>query len=79
MKRNILSEKMGIAVLKILELVKPSYLTRITRVKGIRSRLYFEAGLETSERLVQCDPESYQLSIMGKSTLGWPFFSLSSV
>jgi hypothetical protein len=44
---NILSEKTGIFVERILELVKLSDLVRIPGVKGIRARLYFHAGLET--------------------------------
>lgn len=45
--RRKLAESTGIAIEDILELVKLSNLARVTGVKGIRARLYYEAGLDT--------------------------------
>ncbi len=55
--RDVLAKQTGIAVETILELVKLSDLARIPGVKGIRARLYYDAGFETLEKLAQCDPD----------------------
>ena len=41
----------------ILELVKLSDLSRLPGVKGIRARLYFNAGVETVEMLASYEPD----------------------
>jgi len=41
----------------ILELVKLSDLARIPGVKKVRARLYYEAGLDTLEKISVCDTE----------------------
>ena len=55
--RNKLSKITNIPVDSILELVKLSDLARIPGVKKVRARLYFEAGLDTLEKMAVCDAE----------------------
>ena len=53
--RKKLAESTGIAAEDILELVKLSNLARLTGVKGIRARLYRDAGLDTWEKIASLD------------------------
>ena len=53
--RKKLAESTGIATEDILELVKLSNLARLTGVKGIRARLYHDAGLDTWEKIALLD------------------------
>ena len=39
-------------------MVKLSDLARITGVKKIRARLYYEAGLDTLEKIAECDADA---------------------
>jgi len=55
--REKLAKETGVPVEYILELVKLSNLARIPGVKQIRARLYYEAGLDTLEKLAGWDPE----------------------
>ena len=55
--RNKLSKITNIPVDSILELVKLSDLARIPGVKKVRARLYYEAGLDTLEKMIVCDTE----------------------
>lgn len=41
-----------------LELVKLSDLSRIPGVKGVRARLYYDAGVDTLEKLAAWEPEA---------------------
>jgi hypothetical protein len=52
-----LSQKSGIDESKILELTKLSDLARIPGIKGIRARLYFDAGIDTLDNLAKADPD----------------------
>lgn len=54
--RKELSEKTGVPLDAILEFVKLSDLARIPGVKGIRARLYVDAGVDTIEKIAQWDP-----------------------
>jgi len=54
--RQELSEKAGVPLEAILEFVKLSDLARIPGLKGIRARLYHDAGVDTIERLAEWDP-----------------------
>jgi len=56
-KRQELSEKTGIPAQAILELVKLSDLTRIFGVKSIRARLYYDAGVDTVEKMATWNPD----------------------
>jgi len=54
--RQNLSEKTGIPLEPILEYVKLSDLARIPGIKGIRARLYFDAGVDTIEKMAEWNP-----------------------
>ncbi|MFP3897955.1 MAG: DUF4332 domain-containing protein [Dehalococcoidia bacterium] len=53
--RRELAENTGVPPEGILELVKLSDLARVTGVKGIRARLYHDAGLDTLEKIASLD------------------------
>ncbi len=55
--RQALAGKTGIPPAAILEYVKLSDLARIQGLKGIRARLYYDAGVDTLEKLAAWDPE----------------------
>ncbi len=55
--RAALSEETGVAGDVILELVKLSDLARIPGVKGVRARLYYDAGVDTMEKMAEWEPE----------------------
>lgn len=55
--RQELAARSGVPVDTILELVKLSDLARIQGVKGIRARLYHDAGVDTIEKLAEWKPE----------------------
>jgi len=55
--REALSEKTGVPPDVVLELVKLSDLARIPGVKGIRARLYHDAGVDTIAKMAAWDPE----------------------
>ena len=52
-----LSKTSEIPVDSILELVKLSDLARIPGVKKIRARLYYDAGLDTLDKIARCNAE----------------------
>ncbi|MGD8904752.1 MAG: DUF4332 domain-containing protein, partial [Anaerolineae bacterium] len=56
-ERQRLAERTGIPIDAILELVKLSDLARIQGLKAIRARLYYDAGVDTLEKLARWDPE----------------------
>lgn len=56
--RQDMADKTGIPIEVILELVKLSDIARIPGLKGIRARLYYEAGADTVEKLVEWQTES---------------------
>ena len=55
--RKELAEKTGIPQSKIEEFVKLADLARIPGVKGTRARLYFEAGIDSVEKIASLEPE----------------------
>jgi hypothetical protein len=55
--RKKLSEITGISTEGILEVLKLSDLARVTGVKGIRARLYHDAGLDTLEKIAMLDAD----------------------
>lgn len=56
-ERDVLARETGVPVEYILELVKLSNLARIPGVKQVRARLYYNAGLDTLEKVAEWDPE----------------------
>jgi hypothetical protein len=55
--RQALAEKSGVPLEAVLELVKLSDLARIPGVKGIRARLYVDAGVDSVEKMASWDPQ----------------------
>ena len=55
--RQELSERSGVPLEAVVELVKLSDLARLPGVKGIRARLYYEAGVDTVEKLASFEPQ----------------------
>jgi hypothetical protein len=55
-RRSQLSSSTTVPIETILEMAKLADLCRIPGVKGIRARLYFEAGVDTLEKMAQWDP-----------------------
>ncbi|MCA9989727.1 MAG: DUF4332 domain-containing protein [Anaerolineales bacterium] len=64
-ERAALSEQSGVAGDAILTLVKLSDLARIPGVKGIRARLYLDAGVDTLEKLATWEPEALREMLAG--------------
>lgn len=57
-QRVTLIKEVGISEEGILELVKLSDLARLPGVKGIRARLYFDAGVDSVEKMAGWKPET---------------------
>ena len=55
--RAALARQAGVPVKVVLELVKLSDLARLPGVKGIRARLYYQAGVDTVEKLAAYEPD----------------------
>jgi len=55
--RRKLAEKTGVPLSAVLELVKLADLSRIVGLKRKRSRLYYDAGLDTMDKIVKWDSE----------------------
>lgn len=56
--RQLLAEEAGVSPNTVLELVKLSDLSRLGAVKGVRARLYLEAGLDTPDKFTQWESEA---------------------
>ena len=63
--RRRLSEESGVPPEVVLEFVKLSDLARIRGVKGIRARLYHDAGIDTVEKMAGWDPEELRAMLVG--------------
>lgn len=55
-ERQALAKRTGIPGERLLELVKLADLSRLPGVKGIRTRLYYDAGVDTLDKLAAWDP-----------------------
>jgi replicative superfamily II helicase len=64
-KRKELSTKTKVPAEAILELVKLSDLARIQGVKSIRARLYYDAGVDSIEKLAKWDPKELRAMLIG--------------
>lgn len=58
MQREALAQEYNIPLSTILDLVKLSDLSRIGGLKGIRARLYVDAGVDTIDKLASWEPEA---------------------
>jgi hypothetical protein len=58
--RRRLAEKTGVPLRAVLELVKLADLSRIVGLKRKRARLYYDAGLDTLDKIAQWDSEKMQ-------------------
>ena len=61
--RVVLADHTGIPLPSIIEFVKLSDLARIPGVKGIRARLYYEAGIDTIEKMADLEPEELHAQV----------------
>jgi hypothetical protein len=63
-KRKELSAKIGVPAEAILELAKLSDLARIQGVKSIRARLYYDAGVDTIDKLAKWDAKKLRTMLI---------------
>ena len=63
--RQALAERTEVPLDAILEYVKLSDLARISGTKGIRARLYYDAGADTLEELARWDPVELRAMLCG--------------
>ena len=63
-EREAISMKSGVPHDVIVELVKLSDLARIPGLKNIRARLYYEAGVDSIEKLAAWDPEELRAMLI---------------
>lgn len=57
-QRRALAARTGAPEPAILELVKLADLSRLGAIKGVRARLYYDAGVDTPEKMAQWEPEA---------------------
>ena len=62
-QRSVLAREAGISEAVLLELVKLSDLARLPGVKGIRARLYYDAGVEYIEKMAGWEPEALRIMV----------------
>jgi hypothetical protein len=62
--RKELSKNTGIPLESILEYVKLSDLSRLEGVKDIRARLYFDAGVDTLDKMASWNPEELRAHLI---------------
>jgi predicted flap endonuclease-1-like 5' DNA nuclease len=62
--RQKLAGETDIPLATIVELVKLSDLARIPGIKSIRARLYYDAGVDTIEKLAAWDPEELRAKLI---------------
>jgi hypothetical protein len=63
--RVALAEETGVPLDAILEYVKLSDLARIPGTKGVRARLYYDAGVDTLEKMAEWDPVELRTMVSG--------------
>ena len=63
-QRTTLARETSIPEDAILELVKLSDLARLPGVKGIRARLYYDAGVDSIEKMANWEPEALRTMVM---------------
>jgi len=63
-QRAALAREVGVPLGVILELVKLADLARLPGVKGIRARLYYDAGVDSVERVAAWKPEELRAMLV---------------
>ncbi len=63
-QRANLAEKTGVPEESISEFVKLSDLARLPGVKAIRARLYYDAGIDTLDKMARWDSEAMRLMLI---------------
>ncbi len=63
-QRDQLAQQAGIPVQSVEEFVKLSDLARIPGIKGIRARLYYDAGVDTLEKMARWNPEELRVMLI---------------
>ena len=63
--RLALAEETGVPPEVVVEYVKLADLARVPGLKGIRARLYYDAGVDTLEKLAVWDPEELRTMLIG--------------
>ena len=73
-KRKSLAKETEIPAEAVLELVKLSDLARLPGVKGVRARLYYDAGVDSVEKLAAWEPEALlaMTAAQGENRVAWP-------
>jgi hypothetical protein len=61
--RSALARQTGISEPILLELVKLSDLARLPGVKGVRARLYYDAGVDSVETMANWEPEALRVMV----------------
>jgi hypothetical protein len=62
-QRSGLAKEIDVSEEIILELVKLSDLARLPGVKGIRARLYYDAGVDCVEKMACWEPEALRVMV----------------
>jgi len=62
-QRSVLAKEADISEDVLLELVKLSDLARLPGVKGIRARLYYDAGIDSIEKMANWEPEALRVIV----------------
>ena len=61
--RSALAKQTGVSEPILLELVKLSDLARLPGVKGIRARLYYDAGVDSVEKMANWEPDALRVMV----------------
>ncbi len=63
-QRSTLAQEVNVPEMVLLELVKLSDLARLPGVKGIRARLYYDAGVDSVEKMAAWEPEALRRMVI---------------
>jgi hypothetical protein len=62
--REKLSQETGVPLPAILELVKMSDLSRLGAIKAVRARLYYDAGVDTPDKMASWEPQALRSMLL---------------
>jgi predicted flap endonuclease-1-like 5' DNA nuclease len=63
-QREALSRRTGVPLAAVVEYVKLSDLARVGGLRSVRARLYYDAGVDTVEKLAAWDPEELRAMLV---------------